>query len=423
MTAITSAHNIYKYNIVGYCLIISCIFIPFTELRFGLFGIGEIFLVIAFALLIYVTNGKIRFNNSNLLFLHFWLPFICVICVGFVLNYFILGHKSGTLEQAGFDLAAYFVVLLFFFLVGDYRIFGISGPVKFCLRVYLIWFGIFLSLYYISLSSPSIFGMKLRHYDAFSPLVSNIHQASMLFCVLPFLGMYLFAVNKSLLGRIWIAVSIPMYVIMALESNSTKALIALLSGTSVFVIWFLIYRPKGKHRHYINLLILLIILFMITTVTLKYGDLIINIVISFIKVEDSSQAREILYSYSIKHALDSFIIGYGPGGHAVYLEGFYSDAHSTLLTALLQGGIIGLTLLLVFAVKYARMVSVSSALMACLAAISIYGIGGDILRRLPVWIVLFAIYVLADSRRKQIQFGTIHEEKNRENTLKIAPSI
>ncbi len=391
-----------SFGLVRKLLIISCVFIPFTELRFGMFGIGELFLGFAFLLLIYTTHFRLRFYRGQKIFLNFWALFICTCIVGFLYNYFMLGHTSGTIKGAVFDLTAYLTVLLFFLIVGERRIFGSGGPVWFCFLVYCIWFGIFLFLYCVSFYSPSVFGLRLLSDGMnFSPLASNIHQTAMLFCSLPFLGLYLLTVHKNILGRLWVAASIPMYAIMALESGSTKALIALVFGTCVIVMWFFGYRTKGKNRAYVNLITCLLFLSALLLILCTYGEQIAASSIAFFRAEDRGQGREIMYLYSINHALDSFIVGYGPGSHAVYFEGRYSDAHNTVLTVFLQGGAIGVILLVTFVVRFIKVVFSSAALMAFFAAISIYVIGGDILRRVPIWIVMYFALVLADSSQSR----------------------
>jgi ABC-type arginine transport system permease subunit len=102
-------------------------------------------------------------------------------------------------------------------------------------------------------------------------------------------------------------------------------------------------------------------------------------------------ARGVLYSKGVMIGLTSPIFGLGPGGH-IFNDKMFYDAHQTQLTIFLQAGLCGLIFYLLLMFKIIRAYSYSSALLACLCAISIYSFGGDILRRLPIWLILLLIY-------------------------------
>ena len=61
------------------------------------------------------------------------------------------------------------------------------------------------------------------------------------------------------------------------------------------------------------------------------------------------------------------------------------------MTILVQAGLLGAVMFIGLTYLAARRVMFSPPLLAALAAILVYGAGGDIMRRLPVWMILFVI--------------------------------
>lgn len=379
-------------NAIAKLLLVASVLVPFTELRIGPIGLGEVAILIAFLLMIHFGSG--RLGASQLFFVpRFWLLFILASCMGFFYNFFILYQSSGSVEGAAFDLTAYSFVLVFCLLASKQENFGKAGPASFFQRLYLLWFVVFSSLFLVSLSTPTIFGLPLRTYTAFTPLVSNVHQTAMLLCALPFLGVFFLTKSRSIYSKIWIAASIPLFGFMALSTQATKATMAIIIGSLVFVAWLLVFRPKGRGRSILNLILIpSFFLTLIVILAMNYGAVAAS-AIDFFHEADPQQAREIIYSDAFEHAVHSLLVGYGPGPQVLY-GGKYWDAHMTFLTVFLQAGLVGLALFLILAAQVVRTIYWSPALLACFTAIAIYALGGDILRRLPIWILVMGLATL-----------------------------
>ena len=80
------------------------------------------------------------------------------------------------------------------------------------------------------------------------------------------------------------------------------------------------------------------------------------------------------------------------------MNGEFYDAHQSFLTAWLQGGVLGLVAFLLILYWLAKRLIGSPALFGGLIAILIYAAGGDVLRRMSVWVGLFAMVWLATGR-------------------------
>ena len=109
---------------------------------------------------------------------------------------------------------------------------------------------------------------------------------------------------------------------------------------------------------------------------------------------DGGNARGDIYFSGLLHVLESPIVGYGPGPHIEFNGKFY-DAHNTILTVSLHGGFLALMSFIIFFRKLFIVTLSSYFLIAAVGALSIYALGGDVLRRLPVWVMLIGLVMLS----------------------------
>ena len=68
------------------------------------------------------------------------------------------------------------------------------------------------------------------------------------------------------------------------------------------------------------------------------------------------------------------------------------STHQTLLTIFLQTGLLGLFVFLNFYIKIAKKYFLTISFFASFSALTIYILGGDIMRRLPIWLLLLLLY-------------------------------
>jgi len=100
------------------------------------------------------------------------------------------------------------------------------------------------------------------------------------------------------------------------------------------------------------------------------------------------------------------LVGYGPGPHILGLDevGKFSDAHNSFITLGLQAGLPGIILVAVLFAGFIKRAYFNPWLMGALASFAVYLSGGDILRRIPIWIILIMFVYLSQHERKTRSF-------------------
>ncbi|WP_374343785.1 O-antigen ligase family protein [Azonexus sp.] len=390
------------YDKVRKTLYAAALVIPFTELRFGFVGAGEILLALALLMLLHLNGGNIRRSPTLSPLVSFWYAYLVLISIGFVYNLVILGYSSGTYFGAAFDFLAYLVILGTLLMLGDERLYQGSSPREFFETVFLIWGIVFSILYLLSFQTSQIFGLPLRYYNYFSPLVENVHQAAMITSAMPFI-MWYFALNHgSWLRRTFYLIVGGLFVLMALESGATKAFMAVVVGSVMSVSFLVFHKITLGSNRLLQVSVFGLLASAGLVAAIENFDMISSFAIRFFQENDGSSARENLYTLGLEHGMQSFLVGYGPGPHIQLIQADFSDAHNTVLTIFLQGGIVGILLLLIaiYRLVFLR-VSTEPWLLGSLSAISMYLLGGDILRRLPIWLVIVGILHLSREKHRR----------------------
>lgn len=382
------------YGTVRNILAIGAVFVPFTALRFGPVGIGELSLVVALLLLLILNRWKITPIPATRPVLVFWATYLLWIIIGFSYNIFFLGYSSGEIYSAVFDFVSYLFMLALVLVLGDRNFYLGETPKDFFERVFFYWAVVFTLLFGISQVTASIAGFPLRYYTYFSPLVTNIHQAAMITSAMPYVMLFLAIRATKIWWKVIYLIFTALFIQMAMDSGATKAWVATLIGALAMIGTMIIHRSTGRGRFAFNTVSYLFTAVGLTYYITRHWSAIVAVGIEFFRDEDVGSARENLYSFGLSHAMQSPVFGYGPGPHIAY-DGGFSDAHNTVLTILLQGGLVaGLMFVALFFRIIAR-ASASSALIGTIAAIGIYALGGDILRRLPIWIVIIGVLLVS----------------------------
>ena len=382
------------YGTVRNLLAIGAVFMPFTSLRFGPVGIGELSLIAALFLLLMLNRWKLKPLPATMPVLVFWTAYPLWIIIGLSYNVLFLGYSSGNIFFAAFDLISYLFILTLVIVLGDRNLYDGEAPDAYFERVFFYWAITFTVLFALSQVTGSIAGFPLRYYTYFSPLVVNVHQAAMITSAMPYVMLFLAIRATSIKWKIIYFVFTALFIQMALDSGATKAWVATMIGALASFGVMIVHRPTGRGRVAINIMSYLFTVAGLLLFVTRFWSLIVAVAVEFFREEDGGSARENLYTYGFSHAMQSPFFGYGPGPHIAYSGGF-SDAHNTALTILLQGGLVAV---IMFVVLFARIIgraSVNMALIGTIAAIGIYALGGDILRRLPIWIVIIGVLLLS----------------------------
>lgn len=384
-------------------LLIGFFFTPFTSLRLGPIGPGEVLILASGFFAILGSQGGLYLDRRIKVVTNFWIPFLAVTICGFFYNSLFLGLASGHLSSIIFDLFSYIFVLLSILLAGHVSRLEGADAGKFFRKLFASWAIAYSVLYLISFLTPSIFGLTLVYDErSFTPLVENVHQASSLTCAMPFVMIFMATQTKIRIEKVIYVVSAVLFVFMALASGSTKALMGIVAGTLVSIITLLFLKQSGKHRILINFISITLLLFSIIVFITIFFNLITSTGFAFFQENDTGGGRQTLYWSAFQHGLESFIIGYGPGSHTPFRQDFW-DAHNTLLTIFLQSGILGIFILIYFGVRLFGRLKNHYAIIGAFAAVSMYVLGGDVLRRLPIWILLLGLVYFSwkiDSQRQ-----------------------
>ena len=381
-------NNKIEFYLIAFAIIIS----PFTLLRISFFGFAE--LIILSLILVTLLKGVKKKVIKNCVFSKFWLFYILVSFVGLVYNMIFLNHNTGTFEGMIFDLAAYiFVMLTCFYLESVFLTKNIEPYALFKTTFYGLSITLII-LYIISLYTPTIMGYPLKKYDFFVPLVLNLHQISMVLVILPFMGLYILKNEPRKIIK-FIILGLAIFSIpMALETGSTKAFLSTLFGVSIFLLFsFLLIGGKKSFPLFLAMFLMLIIM---STFSIDY----VTIADKFFTENDGGGARSMIYSHGLDTALSSPIVGLGTGPQ-VLRGGKFWDSHQTHLTIFLQTGIVGVVAYFMLMLNVFRRLLISPALLGALTAITLYSLGGDLLRRLPIWIMLTLIYYTAISNHRK----------------------
>lgn len=368
---------------------------PFTLIRFGYVGYGEIFFLLFF--LSELLKKKHDLLKRNFVFSKFWLFFLIISLIGFLYNFFILNNKTGTIGGAIFDFSSYVVVFISLYALENF-IYKKEINILYLLEKIFFYSSIaFITLFLISRYSDTLFGYKLFYWDRFAPLSNNPHQMSIYLSPLPFLGILLLNKRKSLLRKVIIIIFILFLVYFIFNTESFKGIMGLYLSVFVFLGLTIFKYIKKKQRIFLlillGLLFILPIILFIGTLT-SYG-------VEYFSENDYEGGRLYLYKEAIEIIKTSPIIGHGAGGHVWSpKQEVFADSHQTFLTIIIQAGITGLLLFLVFLNKILKVYLKNAYIMAALIPVFMYLLGGDILRKLPTWIMLLLFYYYLNEKKE-----------------------
>lgn len=372
-----------------FSFIIILFFCPYTLLRINVIGIPEAtsLMIMLFVLL---KDGVIpvKVETGSFVFTKFWFIYILVCLVGFVNNYFLTGFSSSTMNDVLFDLLSYFFLFLLCFSMESIIYLEKMDIWKILKYTYICSSFALFTLFLIGLISKT---RLIFYYDNFNPFSRNIHHVSMFIAPLPFLGLKVFIKSRSFFFRIFIVFLIFTNILTGLNTGSSKIPLSFLIGTLVLLF---IFPLKIKASSQLKFLVFLFVLILILiSLTLMWDEIYIQATNYFIESDDQG-ARSYFYTQALRKIAQSPLVGYGPGPHLTKSENihFFWDAHQTQITVLLQSGLIGFSLYFIFVLALFSKCMGDIFILAAFIAIQIYSFGGDIMRRLPIWIFLVLFY-------------------------------
>jgi hypothetical protein len=366
---------------VSSLLVVAALISPFTLLRFGLLGVGE--LIFALVFVQQITKGLSAKAFRAMYLTRFWLGFLIVSVIGLLANAWILDRQTSTWPQILFDTGAYVFVFACCYCLERLATHTPFDVGRFTRSFYLASGVVFSALYVLSFFVDSIFGLPLKYYGYFVPLAENLHQISMSLVALPFIGLQVAAGERRGMRLVCLSLVL-LFAVMTIATGSAKAALALIAGAVAMVYSAALSRFGRRFSFQINLLFAAMGVAALSLIDwVKFASVLFE-------EEDVGNIRSYLYTHAAGLVSGSPLVGRGPGPH-MQLDWRFVDAHETFLTVLLQSGLIGLTLFIVLVFRLYRATLYQPPLFAAFSALMIYAAGGDILRRLPAWICLFIV--------------------------------
>ena len=360
-------------------LLIAVILAPFTELRFSMIGPSE--LIIFYCLFVQLFDKTRPYKLVNFRFTKFWILILSLFIFSSIIN--TLFFSKYDILDNWFDFVSYLLVFLTVYLFEKKNNLGQISPFLF-LKNFFYFFSFLLALLYgISFFTQSILGMPLFYYERFAPLVSNPHKIAIVTSVLPFFGLLILKQTKLKRKRFFVLILILLNIFISILTLTDKAIIGLVLG---FVILFVSkFTPKKLKKIFLYIFILVLIY-----VFVAFN--LVGILIDLFNTLDYKGGRSLIYSLGFNKIMLSPVIGYGFES-VIFVDGVITDAHQTLFTVALQGGIIALILFsqLLFDI-IRKLKSNSVILLAGFMPLLIYILGGDIMRNNYVWIIIILMY-------------------------------
>lgn len=378
-----------NYFLIGFYLSI------FTSLRFSLIGFGEILMIIS--LIIFFLNKKIILNNYfSFIIKIFWLPFFIIVFLSTFYNFFISEFINYNLEKnikyLSLNLSSYLFILVTLTMLVSENFIKNYSSIKTIIN-YFIFFNLFLLLLFVLyFFEINFLASYITIYDGFAPFVENVHQIVRVLIFIPFLNLFLatsFKLNKYLKFFLIINTIIVAYLI--LETNSFKGQLSLLISCVFFIFVFLL--KKIKFDNFIKILFT-ISLFLILII--YFSELLHNLFIE----NDGDDIRKILYINALLTSTTNLFLGHG-AGILLLIENNYYEAHNTLLSILIQSGIVPFILFIIFFLKLLIKLYNNIFLFSSLIASTPYILGGDILRNIQFWFFLYLLVYFNNFLKKE----------------------
>lgn len=372
-------------NSINNLILLSILFLPFTALRISFFGIGEVLCIIIF---VYVLTQIKSFRMKQGLFSKVFLLYSVISLMSYVFYYSIGVNSIDRFDSFVFNYLANIIILLtivsFETLIFNDKI----NPTIILRRFFYSLSVIMILLFLLSLFVYTIAGYPLIYAGKyFSPLNENIHQANMVLVLLPFIGVRFLSKKNGRIHNCFIVILIIATMQLSFMTGASKSYLCIFIGVFTLFISHLILHNRLRVFAFFLLVICLVILILNIDFVVRYGYYLFS-------ENDLNSGREHLYVSAINIINEYLLFGRGSGVNLFVEDGnYYMDSHSTILSVLLQTGMIGLLLFLyLFKKIFLKLLKHNIWLLPVFISTLGYVLFGDILRKLLIWIILLLIY-------------------------------
>ena len=365
-------------------------------------GIGEILLVIWMLTQWFqvLRTGSVEFSRAytRILLLGFLL---CIVMVFGLLKSSMIGRIS--LQDSLYDFLAY----SFSFLLGatvllnDRREFVVN-KIKYIVVLGTIVFT-FLLIWW-RFVSPDLGGLSLVYEKVrFTGGAVNPNQLALFFAPIPALALFLLPYKRDLLKKILLVFIFGASIFVGLNTQSHALLATFILMGLFFPVLIFYQRTEFSTK------ILVAVLFLISLclVILLNSEIIQSVSASMINLFhqfDNNGDRVILWTQGLKTALESPLVGYGPGTVIIFPPDFILDgqstidAHNSFIDLFMQAGLLGLLLYLGF-LKESLVIKNNIYLTLAFLSLLVFSFSHFILRHPIFWMYLIMIYSLNNSKQ------------------------
>lgn len=360
-------------------------------------GIGEILLVVWilrqwFQMLV---TGEVAFDRVNTKILLFGL-LLCIFMGFGLLVSAITGRIS--LQDSLYDFFAYsFAFLLGLTVLLRARQDSIVNKIKYIVIVGTVVFT-FLLIWW-KMISPYFLGLGLVFEDLrFTGGAVNPNQLALFFVPIPALALFLWQYKRDFLKKIIFLIIFGASIWVGLSTGSKALLVAFIFMLSIFPVLIVYQRTQFSTRVLVVaiflILLCLVIILNFTVVENSFAGLI-----AWFHHLDEDGSRAILWIHGLKTALESPLVGYGPGTVINFPPDFCVDgqntidAHNSFIDLLMQAGFLGLILYLVF-LKESLVLKNNIYLTIAFLSLLVFSLSHFVLRQPIFWMYLIMIYSL-----------------------------
>jgi len=367
-------------------LVIGMILAPMTGLRYGKVGPAEILIAI-WCILEWSTS---RVSRTRPLAIGFWLPFLAITSAGTILGHTLHQEQSQPSQLTTWLYLAFVSVSLYQWL-HERSLSNVEWILHNAALYGIVWYA---ALYAFSrtvdstvLGAPLWFGGDDPSLGSrFTGGGTNPHQLALFVAVALFSLLRNLLRTRSWVGRVADLAATIAAVFLGLMTASSTLVVSVLLTLAVAAIFGLLRTlPTFQAR--------LIASFILVVVFLLSARSLWDRVLDFVADDPNGEERLTIWSTLGDSITKSPIIGLGPGSHAAFGTIEY---HSNYLEIAAMSGILGLGVFFAFHGVVLRKLIDQPTLFLIVIALMAYGISGFSARRLPYWMTIMIVVVIAE---------------------------
>lgn len=377
-------------TIWDWVLVVGVTLTPMNELRVWKLGPGEILLIL-WSLRYLYRLFTVRLDSF---FFRFWLLFLPCISIGAAYCVLFYPDEADPMSLLTFALFAFVSIAI---LEGfkDRPSRQIRRTIYTTGTVSAFWY-MFLYIYSRKVRArflgASLWYMNVR----FSGGANNPHHIATLLCAAIFINLIqVLDQDEPILQRAVGALSVFFCGFVSLKTKSSTLIVAIVITAAFFAYFMSMQFLKEKTQRWIATSVLIIVF---AALVGFFQEKLYDYIFEWVESDVNGLERFDIF-YSIGDMLrKGWLTGLGPGTHG--MNGTI-EFHNSYLEFLAMGGVIGLSLFILFSVRLFRTIWIDPIMSFCVIPFYAYGLGGFSMRRMSFWIIVSLTASYAIQRRKE----------------------